>query len=1101
MLAVIDAAGTIQQANPAWLRLFGHDPVGLVGRSLATVIHPDDQAPFAAALKPVAGRQIAHSHGRVADATGFWQFVTWNLSHDPEAGMIYAVGRVTSSYGAGQGDPAEGVMGSWQIDSRTGAVFWSPETYRIHDVPLGTPITLDFAMGFFGAETRERFTALMVEQAERRHPFDVEVPLTTATGRRIWVRLTAVAEFENGVRLRSYGTIKDVSAQHQNRHLQEQMGRVTASSAFPVVITDAMGLITWANHAFESQTGQPLALVQGQRLVDVVIPAGGHAKTRAYLIDCFNQAEQAQAEVRITTGDNSVRWFQLNIQPSFDQDGALIGFVMVQSDITDRKRLERTLETERHRLRATLDAIPDLIFELDADGRYTGYYAGFGAELAMPPEQFVGRLQQDILPPEVLAVSLAAIKDIDETGHSFGRRYSFSTGRAPRWFGLSGARRQADDPNAAPGYLLIAREITQQVEAENRLLYREKLLEALFTHAPIGISLADFTSLTYLECNPTFASYLGYTQAELLRMSYKDISIPDYAALDEQADIDLRSTGRYGPYEKEYYHKDGRRIAVSVSGTLLVDDDGRELVWNLIVDISERKEREAQLQAAREQLLTAVESLPDGFAYYDPDDRLVIANSRYRELYALSAPAIVQGVKFEDLLRYGLARGQYATAKGREDEWLAERLHSHREPGRSTEQRLGDGRVLRIYERRTPDGGYVGLRVDVTELLEAREKAEEASRAKSLFLANMSHEIRTPLNGILGMADLLSNELKSPANRRIARTIRESGETLLTILNDLLDMSKIEAGKMELEQAPFRPDELISRVEQIHSLKANEKGLVLHVTLGAGADKARMGDTHRVAQIMHNLLSNAVKFTEQGSVQVVLAADHAEQITITVTDTGIGMSNDQVARIFEDFQQADTSVTRRYGGTGLGMSIVRQLVAMMGGTITIDSTPAMGTSVKLVLPLRQVENPAPAPRQTIAPESLDILRGRRALVADDNAINLQIIEAYLRQLGIDPIMVESGQAAVSEWAPGRFDFLCLDISMPDVDGVSALHQIRAKARSTGAPPPVALAVTANAMAHQVAEYRAAGFDGHLAKPIRRAELAQELVRLLGQAGG
>lgn len=215
-----------------------------------------------------------------------------------------------------------------------------------------------------------------------------------------------------------------------------------------------------------------------------------------------------------------------------------------------------------------------------------------------------------------------------------------------------------------------------------------------------------------------------------------------------------------------------------------------------------------------------------------------------------------------------------------------------------------------------------------------------------------------------------------------------------------------------------------------------------------------------------------------------------EPLVIEVEDSGIGMTADEITRIFDDFEQADPSMTRRYGGTGLGMSILRRLTRMMEGSVEIDSAPGKGTLVRVTLPLPVVAAPTPqdAPEQKggLQPD----LRGTRALVADDNPINLQIIDSFLKRMGVETVLVENGRAAVDAWAPERFDVLCLDIAMPELDGISALHEINLRAAAQGAQPPKAIAITANAMSHQVADYLEAGFAAHLAKPVRRAELAR-----------
>lgn len=398
---------------------------------------------------------------------------------------------------------------------------------------------------------------------------------------------------------------------------------------------------------------------------------------------------------------------------------------------------------------------------------------------------------------------------------------------------------------------------------------------------------------------------------------------------------------------------------------------------------------------------------------------------------------------------------------------------------------------------------------DVTESLAATQRlqdalmrAEEMSRAKSTFLANMSHEIRTPLNGVLGMAEVLADIVAEPLQREMVDTIRKSGETLLTVLNGILDMSKIEAGKMVVELVPFVPLDLIRQAESIYAVAAEEQGLEFEVLATAGCDMPRLGDPHRVMQVLNNLLNNAFKFTESGKVTLKFSCRIGKPVQIEVSDSGIGMDASQVSRVFESFEQADGSTTRRFGGTGLGLSIVRELVTLMGGTISAESELRQGSMFRIVLPLPEV---ASAPLTQVKPKESSLregaLAGVRLLCADDNATNRLVLSEMLARTGAVVTQVENGRAAVDTWLAALdrnepFALLLLDITMPVLDGMSALAEIRGIESARGVAPVSAVAVTAHAMPTQIADYLIGGFDSHLAKPFRRLDLLHALHSLL-----
>jgi PAS domain S-box-containing protein len=382
-------------------------------------------------------------------------------------------------------------------------------------------------------------------------------------------------------------------------------------------------------------------------------------------------------------------------------------------------------------------------------------------------------------------------------------------------------------------------------------------------------------------------------------------------------------------------------------------------------------------------------------------------------------------------------------------------------------------------------------------LQRARDEAHAASNAKSAFLATMSHEIRTPLNGVLGMAQAMNRDDLSPIQRERLTVIRQAGETLLALLNDLLDLSRIEAGKLELEDGTIDLDQMLHGVQATFTTLASEKDVSLSVKLDEAARGVWRGDPTRVRQILYNLVSNAVKFTAAGEVTVKVTF-RSPNMVFEVADTGPGIPADRLDALFQKFVQADTSTTRRYGGSGLGLSICRQLSQMMGGKIEVRSTVGVGSIFTVRLPLARSDAPAPRPASEPGGD-LDIGRepaAVRILAAEDNPMNQLVLKTLMAQVGVVVECVSDGREAIEAWAGGDWDAILMDVQMPVMGGPEAAREIRAReAREHRRRTPI-IALTANAMEHHRVEYIEAGMDALVPKPLEMERLLQALQTVL-----
>jgi signal transduction histidine kinase/DNA-binding response OmpR family regulator len=504
-------------------------------------------------------------------------------------------------------------------------------------------------------------------------------------------------------------------------------------------------------------------------------------------------------------------------------------------------------------------------------------------------------------------------------------------------------------------------------------------------------------------------------------------------------------------------------------------------------------------------LITSMEALEEAFVIFDDKDCLLFCNEKYRDVYRMSAEVIVPGSSYESILRHGAQRGQYPAALGRVEEWVAERLALHRQGNALLEQKLDDGRWLRIVERKTTLGQIVGFRFDITELKKAQESAEAASRAKSEFLANMSHEIRTPMNAILGMLKLLQKTELDTRQRSYAANTEGAARSLLGLLNDILDFSKVEAGKMTLDPRPFQLDQMLRDLHVVLSANMEKKDIRIRFDVQPDVPKGLIGDDMRLRQVLTNLGGNAIKFTSQGEVvlTVSVAAREANSVVLefAMRDTGIGIAPDKQEHIFSSFSQAESNTTRSFGGTGLGLSISRRLVNLMGGDLKLNSVVGKGSTFHFQIRFdlaattnarEQERLPAPA-RKAGDSRSLD---GMRVLVVEDNKINQLVAQGLLSQEGATVTLAENGQLGVAAVAQANplFDVVLMDLQMPVMDGYTATRTIREELGLADLP---IIAMTANAMPSDRSACLEAGMNDHVGKPFELDHLVALLLQHTG----
>ena len=520
-------------------------------------------------------------------------------------------------------------------------------------------------------------------------------------------------------------------------------------------------------------------------------------------------------------------------------------------------------------------------------------------------------------------------------------------------------------------------------------------------------------------------------------------------------------------------------------------------------------------QSNHRTLDTVFQSSPQGMALFDPSGRMVLWNEAFGELLAAMGVEAAVGLSEADL-NDRVTNGDKATL----EPLTPIRALIDGVPA-ETEARLTDGRILNIDRRMLDDGSHLSILADVTDqrrwaeaMEEARRKAEAANRAKSEFLANISHELRTPLNGVLGMVQVIERDELSPAQRVRTEVVHESACALLRALDDVLDLARIETGRTSLTIEPFDLLDLTLSVAGMFTSAAVNKGLKLDVAATPSAAGQWLGDGVKLRRLLNHLMDNAVKFTAAGSIRLDVSCE-GEDLLFRVQDTGIGFDPAESERLFETFVQGDNSATRRFGGAGVGLSLCREWAHAMGGAISAEGKPGKGACFTLRLRLARAEASAAPDAGHVAPPPAAPIqmqggqmqgaeasggedRPLRVLAAEDNETNQLVLKSLLQTMDVDLTVAPNGRVAVERFEAEAFDLVLMDIQMPEMNGVDAARAIRAFERSRGQAQTPIIALTANVMADQVAEYRAVGMNDCVPKPIELERLFNAMAAALNR---
>ncbi len=860
-----------------------------------------------------------------------------------------------------------------------------------------------------------------------------------------------------------------------------------------VSVTDAEGRIVEVNEMFCAISGYTREELLGKP--HGIVNSGVHAAS--YWAAMWQRIRGGQAwrgQVCNRAKDGTLYWVDSIIAPFTGADGRVEKYVSIRYDISASRRAMAELARERERLALIVEGTGAGTWDFDLRSRENQNNDAYAAMLGDSVNSLRERAQGNFL--NLVHADDRAVVERARQVHFAGATPHYEVEfrmrhRDGHWVwvlsrGRVGARDAAGQPLRMAGIHL---DISAHRAMADELRRNNALMASIVENLPCGLSVFD-ERLELVASNRQYRELLGFpdTLFETPRPRYESFvrfnaERGEYGPGDVEqivAETVERARGPAAPHRFERDRPDGTPI--EVRGAPM---PGGGFVTTY-TDISQRRQVERELQRSAALLRGAIESIDEAFVLFDPDDRLVMCNDKYKQVYAEVADLMQPGVSFADLLRAGVERGEFVAAAGRGEAWVAERVAAHQAADSTVIQQLANGHTLRIIERRLPDGHIVGFRIDITEHVRATEAAQQASLAKSRFLANMSHEIRTPMNAILGMLALLRRTELTVRQADYAAKTEGAARSLLGLLNDILDFSKAEAGKMELDPQPFRIDVLLRDLSVILSANAGGKPVEVLYDVDPTLPRALLGDAMRLQQVLINLGGNAIKFTERGevvlAVRVAARGDGDVTLEISVRDTGIGIAPENQRRIFEGFTQAEASTTRRFGGTGLGVAICQRLVRLMGGELALESRPGHGSRFHFRITLPVVAQAA-APRLALAKQL-------RALIVDDNPSARELLQVMAQSLGWQAELAASGEQALERLQAdaARYDAVFVDWQMPGLDGWQTCELIRAQALAGQAPLVVMVTAHGRELLAQRSESEQRLLDGFLVKPITASML-------------
>jgi PAS domain S-box-containing protein len=958
-----------------------------------------------------------------------------------------------------------------------------------------TGALLEELFGLYG----ERF-----EQAERE-----------ANLYRFWLLLFAVSGLIYGIH--SLIRINRARAELKRSLTELEFQKFALDQHSIVSITDRSGRIIYTNDKFSeiSQYSREELMGQDHRILN----SGHHP--HAFFKEMWATIGHGQVwkgEILNRRKDGGAYWVDSTIVPLLDEQGKPLRYVSIRTDITARKEAEQRLQEQRAFYERITETLGEGLYVQALDG--TCIYVNSEAErlLGWPRQEFVGMPVHDTI--HTHAADGTALPgdecpimcDVVDTGVSRRDDQIFVRKDGSR-FPVEISSQAVMRDGRLEGVVVAFRDITARKEIDRSLnLVLERLDLALDGS---GLAMWDWDihqDRVYLSMH--WGRFLGKARGDTVVSSsqlYAMVHPDDQPMLQAALKAVLKGEAHYYSVEFRLQRDDGEWIWIHTHGKVVERDaEGRALrMSGTNADITARKRSEEAVQRSEVRMRTLYETTSDAVMLLD-EHGFIDCNAATLALFGSPDKAAFCAVHPADVSPQFQPDGSDSKDLAARYIGIAMERGSHRFEWvhkRADDGRLFDADVL--LSGMVLDGKPVLQATvrDISErkqaeelLLHAKDLAEQTVRAKSNFLANMSHEIRTPMNGIIGMTELALDTELNREQREYLSLVKTSATSLLHIVNDILDFSKIESGRMEIDHIEFSLEQMLRDTMKSLSVRAHQKGVELLLHVGRNVPDRLLGDPGRLRQVIINLLGNAIKFTEHGEIEVEVSCEPAsveEQVSVRfrVRDTGIGIPGDKFQTIFESFSQADSSTTRKYGGTGLGLTISAQLVALMGGKLEVDSVVGQGSVFSFALQMGVVSLKPLAEYQRTGR-----VQGMRVLLADDNTTNRRLLEEMLRNWSMQPVSVASGEAALQAMDAAaregtRFDLAVLDMQMPGMDGFELAERVRQHPEHVGA---TVMMLTSEGQRGHAARCRELGVASYLMKPVSQSELLDAIMTAMGE---